>query len=102
MVVTHGTFHPELVDGGGVVHPDLLLLGVEPDAHAHVEAATLAPDIVGHLKADDQDAQVDLAGALAEGVGALPLVEPAFIGVIVRRVPFVDAFTFSHFERLKF
>ena len=102
MVVAHGTLHPELVDGRGVVHPDLLLLGVEPDPHAHVESATLAPDIVGHLKADDEDAQVDLAGAFAEGVGALPLVEAAFVGVIVGRVPLVHAFTFSHFERLKF
>jgi len=56
MVVAHGTLHPELVDGRGVVHPDLLLLGVEP----------------------------------------------AFVGVIVGRVPLVHAFTFSHFERLKF
>ncbi len=52
--------HPKLVDRGGVVHAHLLLLRIVPDPHAHVVAAPLAPDVVGHFEADDQDAEVQL------------------------------------------
>lgn len=66
-----------------------------PDAHADVVAAAVAPDVVGHLKPNDEDAQVQLAGPLAQGVRALPFVEAAPRRVIVGRVVLVDALTFS-------
>ena len=69
--------------------------GHPPDPHADMVAASVAPDVVGHLKPDDQDAQVDLLGTLAQRVRALELVEPSLGRVIVGRVVLVDAFTFT-------
>ncbi len=96
VVLAQVALHPELVDRRGVVHAHLLLLGVVPDAHAHVVAAALAPDVVGHLEADDEDAQVELAGPLAQGVRALGLVEAALARVVVRRVVHVSSLALTH------
>jgi hypothetical protein len=60
---------------GGEVVADLLLLGVEALALGDVLAALEAPDIEGHLEADDQDALADLLGALAQRVLAIELRE---------------------------
>ena len=59
------TFHPELVDRRRVVHANFFLLGVVPDARPDVIAASLAPDVVGHLETNDQDALVQFSGTLA-------------------------------------
>ena len=90
--------HPKLIDGRCVVHPDLLFLGVVPHPHADVVSAALAPDVVGHLKPDDEDAHVQLSGSFAQRMGAQKLVEPAHLRVIVWRVVLVLAFALSHLE----
>ena len=95
------TFHPKLVDRRRVVHAHLLLLGVVPDSHTDVVAAALAPDVVRHLKSDDEDAQVQLPGSLAQGVSAQELVEAAHLRVIVWRVVLVLALAFTHLDELK-
>ena len=43
--------------------------------HADVLSAALAPNVVGHLEANDEDAEVQLVGALPERVRALPCVQ---------------------------
>lgn len=95
------TLHPELVDRCRVVHAHLLLLGVVPDSHSNVVAAALAPDVVRHLKPDDEDAQMQLPGPLAQGVSAQKLVKAAHLRVIVWRVVLVLAFAFTHLDELK-
>jgi len=92
--------HPELVNRRGVVHPDLLLLRVVPDTHSNVVATPLTPDVVRHLKADDENAHVKLPGSLAQGMGTQELVETAFLGVVVGRVVLVLAFAFTHFVEI--
>ena len=44
-----------LVDGRGVVHPDLGLLCVVADTHADVLVAAQAPDVVRHLEPDNNE-----------------------------------------------
>ena len=63
-----GAAHAEPPDAGGVVHADLLLLGIEAHPLANEVLAALTPAIEGHLKADDQDALVQLLGPLPQGV----------------------------------
>lgn len=43
--------------------------------HADVLSAALAPNVVGHLETNDEDAEVQLVGALPERVRALPCVQ---------------------------
>ena len=94
------TLHLELVDRGRVVHPDLLLLGIVPDPHAHVIAAPLAPDVVGHLKPDDQDAQVKLLRSFPQSVGPQEFIQAALLRVVIRGVVLVLALAFAHFEEV--
>lgn len=54
--------------------------------------ASLTPDVVWHLKADDEDAKVELPGTLPQGMRALELVEAPLTWVIVRGVVLVDTF----------
>lgn len=57
---------------------NLALLGVEADAGANMSVARAAPDVERQLEADDQDALVDLAGPVAQGVlrgGAQPATD---------------------------
>lgn len=91
------TFHPELVDRRRVVHANFFLLSVVPDPHPDVIAASLAPDVVGHLEPDDQDAKVKLASSFSQGMGPQELVKSTLLGVIVRRVVLVLALAFTHF-----
>lgn len=53
--------------------------------------------VVGHLEADNDDAEVDFLGTLAQGVRAHEFVETADLRIIVGRVIFVLAFAFTHF-----
>ena len=53
-----GRPHGEGPDLGGVVVPNLLLLSIEAHALADEVLAALAPDVEGHLEADDQDALI--------------------------------------------
>jgi len=88
--------HAEVVDGRGVVHAGLGLLGVVAHAHGDVRLAAVAPDVVGHLEADDEDALVELARALAQGVRAMVGVEVAvLLRVEVGRVVVVLAFALA-------
>ena len=57
--------------------------------------AAPTPDIVRHLEAYDEDAEVELVCPLPEGMGALPFVEAPLAWIIVRGVVLVDSFTFS-------
>ena len=68
-----GERHGEGPDLGGVVVPDLLLLGIEAHALANQVLAAVAPHIERHLKADDQDALIELLGSLPQRVLALLL-----------------------------
>ena len=43
-------FHPELVDGGSVVHAGLGLLSIITYSHSDMTVATTTPDVVRHLK----------------------------------------------------
>lgn len=53
---------------------------------------SLAPDVVWHLKANDEDAKVEFPGTLPQGMRALEFVEAPLAWVIVRRVVLVDTF----------
>lgn len=63
-----------------------------PHPGANVVVASLTPDVVWHLKADDEDAEVQLPGTLPQGMRALELVEPPLAWVIVGGVVLVDTF----------
>merc|ERR1712018_447559 len=97
MVITQMAFDSELVNWRGVVHSNFLLFGIVSDSHPNVISATFAPNIIWHFKSNNDDSQMDFFGSLPEGVGTLPFVETSFGGVIVRRVPLIHSFTFSHF-----
>ncbi len=60
-----GRGHGEAPDLGGEVAADLLLLRIEAHTLADEVPAAVAPHVEGHLEADDQDALVQLLGALA-------------------------------------
>ena len=55
-----------------MVVPDLLLLSIEAHALPDQMLAAQAPDIEGHLEADDQDALIQLLGTLPQWM--LPLL----------------------------
>ena len=97
VIVTQVALHFELVQGGGVVHSDLGFFSVVAHPHSDVVVAAVTPDVVGHLKTDDDDAEVDFAGSFSKGMGAQEFVEPPGFGVIVRGVVLVGAFAFTHF-----
>ena len=65
--------------------------------HADVLSAALAPDVVGHLEANDEDAHVQLVGALPEGVRAMICVQRCMLlRVEVGRVILVCSLSFTH------
>ena len=72
VLLAAGGGHGEAPDLGAVVGADRLLLRVEAHALADEVPAAVAPHVEGHLEADDQDALVQLLGALAQRV--LPIV----------------------------
>lgn len=76
VLLAAGRGHREGPDLGAEVVPDGLLLRVEAHALANEVAAARAPHIEGHLEADDQDALVQLLGALAQRVLPLELQAP--------------------------
>lgn len=65
-LLTAGRSHGEAPHPGGVVHPHLLLLRVEPDALANEVTTARAPHVEGHLKAYHQDALVQLARPVSQ------------------------------------
>ena len=69
--------HGEAVNGRRVVIPCSLLLCVVPHALANVALAALAPDVEWHFEANDENALVQLAGAVTEWVLALVFVDRA-------------------------
>ena len=101
VIVAHRALHPKLVYWRSVVHAFFRLLRIVTDSckvnkfemlttyivrplplassfaltHADVLSAALAPNVVGHLEANDEDAEVQLVGALPERVRALPCVQ---------------------------
>lgn len=72
VLLAAGRGHGEAPDLGAVVVADGLLLSIEAHALADEVPAAIAPDIEGHLKADDKDALVQLLGPLPQRV--LPIV----------------------------
>ena len=60
----------------GEIAANLLLLGIEAHTLSNQMPAAIAPDVEGHLEADDQDALVQLLGALAQRMLALELQAP--------------------------
>jgi len=92
------TLHPKLIDRRRVVHAHLLLLSVVPDSHTNVVATSLAPDVVRHLKTDDENAQVQFPGPLAQCMSAQELVESTHLRIIVRRVILILALAFTHLD----
>ena len=75
MLIAQVTLHAKLVDGRREVHAHLLLLGIVAHAHGDVRLAPIAPDVVGHLKADDENALVEFARSLAQRMRAMVGVE---------------------------
>ncbi len=58
--------------------------------------ASFTPNIVGHLKTNDDDALPDLPGALTKRMSAPVLVEiTVLVRVPIRRVPLVGSLAFS-------
>lgn len=92
------TLHAELVYGRAEIGAHLALLGVVAHAHGDVRAASLAPDVVGHLESDDQYALVEFACALSKRMRAVVAVQRAMLlRIEVRRVVLVLAFAFALF-----
>jgi hypothetical protein len=55
LVRAAGAAHPKDPNSCAMIHPNLLLLGVEAHPLANEVLAALTPDIEWHLKADDED-----------------------------------------------
>lgn len=101
MIVAQVTLHSELVQWCAVVHSHFLLFGIVPNSHADVIAASVAPDVEGHLEANDKDAHVEFAGTLAQSVRALKFVYSPEFGIVIRGIVEVLAFAFTHFAGKK-
>jgi hypothetical protein len=69
--------------------PHLLLLGVVTYPLADMLVAGPAPDVVGHLEADDEDPLGEFVCTTAEGVCACHLVDVGF-AIVVGGVVFVE------------
>jgi hypothetical protein len=89
-------FHPEFVYGRRVVHADFGFLRVVTYSHPDVIVASVAPYIVWHLEADDEDAHVELSRSLSQGMGTQKLVETSDARIIVGRIIEILTFAFSH------
>lgn len=83
MVVTQMAFHPKLIHWSAVVHANLLLLRIISDPHTNVVLTAIAPDVVWHLKSDDQDPHVELPGSFSESMGPPKFVQPPDRRVVV-------------------
>lgn len=96
MLIAQVTLHAKLVDGRREVHAHFLLLGVVAHAHGDVSLAPIAPDVVGHLEANDENALVEFARSLAQRMRSMIGVERAVLFVVeVGRIVFVLTFSFS-------
>lgn len=67
-----------------------------PDTHSNVIFTSLTPDVIRHLKPDDEYAHVQFPSSLSQSVSAKELVEPSCFGIIIRRVVLVGTFSFAH------
>ena len=72
VLLAAGRGHGEAPDLGAVVVANGLLLSIEAHALANEVPAAVAPDVEGHLKADNQDALVQLFGPFSQRM--LPIV----------------------------
>lgn len=59
---------------------------------------SFAPNIIRHLKTNDENAQVNFAGSFTQGMGAQKPVKASFLGIIVWWIVVVLSFAFSHLE----
>lgn len=57
--------------------------------------AAITPNVVGHLKPDDEDAKMKFVGTLSQSVGPMVLVDGAHLRPPVRRVVLVHSFTLT-------
>lgn len=73
VLLAAGRRHGEAPDLGAVVIPDGLLLRIKSHSLPNEVPAAIAPHIERHLKADDQDALVELLGTLAQRVLSIVL-----------------------------
>lgn len=67
-----------------------------PDTHPNVIFTSLTPDVIWHLKPDDEYAHVQFPSSLSQSMSAKELVEPSCFGIIIRRVVLVGTFSFAH------
>ena len=59
-------------------------------------STSIAPNIEWHFKTDDKYTLIEFSGTLPEGMGAQKFVDTSFLGIIVRRVVEICAFTLTH------
>lgn len=86
MIVAQMALHSELIHRSAIVHANFRLLRIVPHTHPDVVVASLTPDVVWHLKSDDQDPHVEFPGSLSEGMSPHKFVQPPDFGIIVRGV----------------
>jgi hypothetical protein len=69
--------HPKTPDGRTVIIANLFLLGIKTNTTANVLVAAETPNIKGHLKPNDQNAFIKLAGTRTQRVLSKVLVNRA-------------------------
>lgn len=99
MVVTQVAFHSKLVNRSGIIHANLSLFCIVSDSHSYVVLTAITPDVVGHLKADDQNPQMEFPSSFSQGMSTEELVEPTDFRVVVGRVVMVLTLALTHLDR---
>ena len=98
VLIAQVTLHLELHYWRGEVHAHFGLLSVVANAHGDVSLAAVAPNVVGHFKANDQNALVELTGSFAQCMRAVVSIQRAVLFRIeVGRIVVVLAFSLTLF-----
>jgi len=101
VLIAQVTLHAEFVNGRAQVVSHLALLGVISHAHGDVCVAAQAPDVVGHLEADDEDSAIKFSGSLSKGMSSMVAVERAVLFRIeIGRIVFILAFALTLYVSL--
>lgn len=100
MIVAQMALHAKLVERRTVVHSNFCFFCVISHPHADMIAASIAPYVVRHFEADDENAHVKLTCSLSESVSSHKLVEAAYPRIVIRRVVVILSLAFTHFSEI--
>lgn len=102
VVHTQMALHPEPVYWSCVVIAHFFLLRIVSNPHADMILTAVTPNIIRHLKSDDEDALRQFPGSFPQRVRFIIAIDRAMLSwVEIRRVVLVHSFTFTHLAGLR-